>query len=120
MRSRKFYCKESPDPFTCAAQLNVRRLRTLTAAASARLHASLFEGVGRRRRGDELDERLGGVRFLCSGNDAAPEPGELLDVRRQPTDVIVPGGGRQFAHLLKADFGLPARDDASRELALLR
>src|SRR5437879_3997646 len=40
-------------------------------SASARLHAPLLEGSGGRRRGDELDERLGGVCFPCPGHDAA-------------------------------------------------
>jgi hypothetical protein len=33
--------------------------------------ASLREGGTRFRRGDELDERFGGIRFLCGSHDAA-------------------------------------------------
>src|SRR5262245_38422860 len=79
---------------------------------SARLHAALLESGGSIGRGDELDQRLGGVRFLRCGHDAARERGELLDVGGQRADVVDAGEVRELAHLLEADLGLAAGDDA--------
>src|SRR5262245_15071739 len=67
-----------------------------------------------------LTSALAASASFCSGNDAARERGELLDVRRQRTDVIDPRKVRQFAHLLEADLGLPAGDDAAHEHARRR
>src|SRR5262245_9831873 len=84
---------------------------------SARLHAALFIGGGSIGRGDELDQRLGGVRFLRPGRDAARERRELLDVGGQRADVVDAGEVRELAHLLEADLGLAAGDDAADEHA---
>src|SRR4029453_7393349 len=54
----------------------------------ARPHAPLREGPDRPRRGEEFDERFGGVRLLGRGHVAAGKGGEVLDVRRQRADVI--------------------------------
>src|SRR5262245_25006559 len=84
---------------------------------SARLHPSLLEGGRGVRRGEKLDQRLGGVRFLRPGHDAAREHGELLDVGGQWADVVDAGEVRELAHLLEADLRLAAGDDAADEHA---
>src|SRR3954464_7611591 len=86
--------------------------RRLATYLSSRLHAPLFEGCSCRRRRDELDERLGAVRILRAHDDAAREHGELLDVRRQRTDVVDSGEVRELAYLLEADFGFTTGNDA--------
>src|SRR2546428_13606231 len=111
MRSWKFYCRESAEPFRYRACA----VRPASGPASARLHPNPLEGSGRCRRRDEVDERFGGIRFLCPGNDAAGKDGELLDLRRQRADVIDAGEVGELAHLLEADLGLPVGDDAADE-----
>ena len=64
-----------------------------------------------------LTSALGAVRFLRAADDAAREHRELLDVRRQRTDVVYPGEMRELAHLLEADLGFAARNDAADKYA---
>src|SRR4249919_1545663 len=82
---------------------------------SAGLDAPLLEGRRGCRRGEELDQCLCRVNLLRPNLDAAGENRHLLDVRRQRADIVDAGGGYQLAHLLKADLGFAAGDEARDE-----
>jgi hypothetical protein len=81
------------------------------------LQPAVDDGIHRRRRGQELGERvrrlwlLGLARHGC-GNDAG-----FLEIARQWTNIVDTVDGPEFADLLNADLDLAARDRFAYQFA---
>src|SRR5215813_15259539 len=92
-----------------------RRYAAWECRPSAGIERVLLEDGRGRRRSDEAHQRLGRINFLRPGWNSGRKHGDQLNIRRQRPDVVDARKEAELAHLLEADLGFAAGDDAADE-----